>query len=74
MACKCRTSVFVCPFSNTLENALKALNEKAKFYFVLFENNQVLLERASLILGTTEEIKKEKVFLIHELKNIQEKL
>lgn len=74
MACKCRTRVFVHDYNKTLVEALKWLNSIAKYYFVLYENNEVLLERASLIEGTTEEIKKEKVFLICELIKLKERL
>ena len=74
MACKCRTNVFACEKSNALENGLKWLNTKAQYYFVLYENGVVLLERASLINGKTEDIKKEKDFLISELIKLKETL
>lgn len=74
MGCNCRTSVFVSPKSKTLENGLKWLNSKAKYYFIMYENGEVLLERASLILGSPNEINKEKVFLIQELTKLKEQL
>lgn len=74
MVNKCRTRVFICEDSEMLRNEIKTLNKIASYYFVIYENKIVYLERASLILGTEKDIKKEKVFLIRKLNNLKERL
>lgn len=73
MTCKCRTLVLSnCKKSDDLAELINNLNKQAKFYFVLYEKENVILERASLIDGTTKEIKKEKIFLINKLNKFKE--
>lgn len=73
MVCKCRTKVFDCTDIKPLKNDIKTLYSKAFYYFIIIDNNSVYLERASLIDGKTEDIKKEKDLLIRELSEIKEK-
>lgn len=76
MACDCRTRVFTCEYSKNLADALKTLNKKALYYFVIYEQKEqtIYLERASLILGNAEDIKQEKDFLMRELIKVKETL
>lgn len=67
MNCKCRTKVFDTDDVESFENDIKELNKKALYYFVIVDRGSVYLERASLIIGKTEEIRKEKELLIREL-------
>lgn len=65
--------MFDCTDVKPFENDIKRLNKEAIYYFVLYENNTVLLERASLINGKPKDIKTEKEKLIRELNELKGK-
>lgn len=70
----CRTTVFYTNEPEKYQKDLKKLNKSVSFYFVLSDKTKIFIERASLINGTENEIKKEKDFLIdYLLKRKEEK-